>query len=109
MRGDPETGAVGALNWGAEPKWAGLKEMRQGQDTFLVSPGCPVTPTPSTLLTRDQSLSSVTSFLSPHGVRLELLQSPLCPLASNCHIQGFVSGVHLRQPVLALSSKVSLS
>lgn len=37
-------------------------------------------------------------------VRPELLQSPLCPLASNCHIQGFVSGVHLRQPALALSS-----
>lgn len=57
----------------------------------------------------DQGPVTQLSYLFPFSpcVRPELLQSSLCPLASNCHIQGFVSGVHLRQPVLALSSKVS--
>lgn len=58
----------------------------------------------------DQGPVTQLSYLFPFSpcVRPELLQPPLCPLASNYHIQGFVSGVHLRQPALAVSSKVSL-
>lgn len=60
--------------------------MRQGQGIFFLgSPSCPVTPTPSTLLTRDQPLGPVTSLFSP-CVGPELLQSALCPPASNSHI-----------------------